>query len=66
MTENKAIILIGVACLLFTGVAVPGLLALGVNSDGASLGMIVPIIVGGFAVGWVTVHYDEEDDLHKR
>lgn len=61
MTENKAIILIGLACLLLTGVAVPGLLALGVNNDGASLGMIIPMVLGGFGVGWAIVHYGDSD-----
>ncbi len=61
MTETKAILLIGLASVLLTVVAVPTLLALGVNESGASLGMIVPIALGGFALGWVGVHYGDSD-----
>ncbi|HVY96600.1 MAG TPA: hypothetical protein VHA54_06530 [Solirubrobacterales bacterium] len=61
MTEGKAFVLIGLASVLLTALLVPTLLALGVNSDGASLGMIVPMVLGGLAIGWVGVHYGDFD-----
>ena len=64
MTETKACLLIGLASLVLTLVAVPTLLALGVNESGASLGMIVPIVLGGLGIGWVGVHFDESDPHH--
>ncbi|HVY78780.1 MAG TPA: hypothetical protein VG898_09770 [Solirubrobacterales bacterium] len=59
MTEGKAFVLIGIASVLLTAIAVPTLLALGVNNDGASLGMIVPMVLGGLGIGWVGVHYGD-------
>jgi hypothetical protein len=58
MTEGRAFILIGLGTVLLTGIAILSLWAVGVRNVGISLGMIVPMVLGGFAIGWVGVHYD--------
>lgn len=64
MTERKAFLLVGLGTLLLTLLAIQSLWALGVRNIGISLGMIVPMTLGGLGIGWVVVHYGESD--HRR
>lgn len=47
------------ACLVAIGVALPGLVVLGVRGPVLSLGAIVPLAVAADGIGKVVMHYGE-------
>lgn len=59
MTERRALFLIACGTVLLTIVLTLALWAVGVRNVGISLGMIVPMVIGGFGMGWAAVHYGE-------
>jgi hypothetical protein len=59
MTEGKAFALILATCMVLACIAILGLAALGVEGSGLSLGAIVPLILAGYAIGRMVMHYGE-------
>jgi hypothetical protein len=70
MTEAKALVLLCIATMLLTTVAILGMAALGVTGVALSLGAIVPAALAGNGVGRIVVHYGESrraaSELHRR
>ena len=60
MSEQRAFLLLCLGMVLLIGAAVEVLLALGVRGVGISLGLIVPMVLAGFGIGWMVVHYGEQ------
>jgi hypothetical protein len=59
VTERKAYALLLFAMSAGTVVGVEGLYALGVRGVPLSLGFIVPMVLTGFAVGSMVMHFGE-------
>ena len=59
MTEGKAFALILTSCIVLVCIAILGLAALGVEGPGLSLGAIVPLVLAGYVIGRMVMHYGE-------
>lgn len=61
MSEGRAGMLITVGAMLFTGVGILGLAALGANGSTLFLAMLVPLCLASYGISRVVMHYGDSD-----